>query len=61
MVKLTLIASGPGKNCLYDCTVFGGFEDFLLANKLFVKALGILETCVIVNKYLCGKLVSSLE
>ena len=61
MVKLTLIASGPGKNSPYKCTIFGGFEDFLLADELFVKALRMLETCVIVNKYLCGKLVPSLE
>ena len=61
MVKLTLIASGPGKNCPYNCTIFEGFEDFILADELFVKALRMLETCVIVNKHLCGKLVSSLD
>ena len=37
------------------------FENFILANELFAKALQISETCVSVNNNLCEKLVSSLE
>ena len=33
----------------------------MLAGELFAKALQSLETCVLVNNNLCGKLHSSLE
>ena len=36
------------------------FENFILADETFAKALRIFETCVFVNNDLCGKLVSSL-
>ena len=39
----------------------GVFENFVLANEAFAKALRIFETCLSVNNNLCGKLVSSLE
>ena len=37
------------------------FDNFILAERLFAKALQSLETCVLVNSNLCGKLFSSLE
>ena len=37
------------------------FENFILADEPFAKALRIFETCVSVNNNLCGKLVSLLE
>ena len=37
------------------------FENFILANEPLAKALQILETCLLVNSNLCGKLVSLLE
>ena len=37
------------------------FDDFVLADKPFEKALRSFETCVLVNNNLCGKLFSSLE
>ena len=37
------------------------FENFMLADEPFAKALRIFETCVSVNDNLCGKSVSSLE
>ena len=37
------------------------FENFILADKPFAKALRIFETCVSVNLNLCRKLVSLLE
>ena len=37
------------------------FDYFVLAEQLFAKALGSLETCVLVNNNLWGKLLSSLE
>ena len=36
------------------------FENFILADEPFAKALQILEICVSVNIKLCGKLASSL-
>ena len=36
-------------------------DNFISAEEPFAKALGSLKTCVLVNNYLCGKLVSSLE
>ena len=46
-----------------DCIILnkGAFENFILADEPFAKALQIFETCVSVNNILCGKLVSSLE
>ena len=37
------------------------FDNFILAEELFAKALQILKTSVLVNNNLCGKLFSSLE
>ena len=37
------------------------FENFILADEPFPKALRIFETCVLVNNNLCRKLFSSLE
>ena len=37
------------------------FENFILADEPFAKALRNFETCVLVNKNLCGRLVSWLE
>ena len=37
------------------------FENFILADESFPKALRIFETCVLVNNNLCRKLFSSLE
>ena len=37
------------------------FENFILADEPFAKALQIFETCVSVNNILCRKLVSSSE
>ena len=37
------------------------FENFMLADEPFAKALQISETCVSVNNNLSGKLLSSLE
>ena len=37
------------------------FDNFMLADKPFVKALRSFETCVLVNNNLCGKLFSSSE
>ena len=37
------------------------FENFILADKPFAKALQLFKTCASVNDNLCGKLVSSLK
>ena len=37
------------------------FDNFVLAEEPFAKALRSIETCILVNNNLCGKLVSSLE
>ena len=37
------------------------FDNFILPEELFEKALRSFETCVLVNSNLCGKLFSSLE
>ena len=37
------------------------FDNFILADELFAKALQSLKTCVLVNNNLCWKLFSSLE
>ena len=37
------------------------FDNFLLTEELFAKALGSFETCALVNNNLWGKLFSSLE
>ena len=46
-----------------DCLILYNwvFDNFILADELFAKALRNLETCVLVNNNSCGKLVSSLE
>ena len=53
---------GPNRNPP-RCTILEGwvFDNFSLNDELFAKALQSLETCVSVNKNLCGKLVSWLE
>ena len=45
-----------------NCTILDNqvFENFILADEPFAKPLRIFETCVLVNKTLCGKLVLSL-
>ena len=37
------------------------FDNFILADEPFAKALRIFENCMLVNNNLCGKLASSLE
>ena len=46
-----------------DCIILENwaFENFILADQPFAKALKIFETFVSVNNNLCGKLVSWLE
>ena len=46
-----------------DCTILDNlvFENFILADEPFAKALRNFETCVSVNNNLCRKLVSPLE
>ena len=46
-----------------NCTILDSwaFENIILADDPFAKALQILETCVLVNCNLCGKSVLSLE
>ena len=48
---------------LPDCIIFDNcvFENLILADELFEKALRILETCLSVNNNSCEKLLSSLE
>ena len=48
---------------LPDCLILCNwvFDNFILADGLLAKALWSLETCILVNNNLCGKLVSSLE
>ena len=48
---------------LPDCSILCKwvFNNFLLADELFAKALRSFETCVIINNILFGKLISSLE
>ena len=45
-----------------NCTILDNqvFENFILADEPFAKPLQIFETCVLVNKISCGKLVLSL-
>ena len=58
----SVVCNGPKSlpknppNCfvLYN----GVFDNFILAEKLFAKAWQCLETCVLVNNNLCGKLLS---
>ena len=52
------LSRNPLKCIILDDWVF---ENVILANKTFAKALQIFETCVLVNNNLCGKLVSSLD
>ena len=61
----TAFSNGP-KSLLRnppDCPILCNwvFDNFILAEVLFVKALQSFETCVLVNNNLCRKLFSSLE
>ena len=65
-IKGNLVFSNCPKNlpkippdCLILCNCV--FDNFILAEELFEKALPSFETCVLVNNNLCGKLISSLE
>ena len=55
--------SGKIPKNLSNCSILDrwGFDNFILADELFAKALWSLETLVPVNSNLCGKLVPSLE
>ena len=46
-----------------DCPILCNwvFDNFILAEELFAKALRNFQTCVLVHKNLCEKLFSSLE
>ena len=46
-----------------DCPIlcYWVFDNFILAEELFAKALESLETCVLVTNNLCGKISSSLK
>ena len=46
-----------------DCTISGNwiFDNFILADETFAKALRSFKTSVLVNNNLCGKIFSSLE
>ena len=46
-----------------NCTTWDSwvFNNFILADEPFAKALQILETCVSINNDLCEKLLSMLE
>ena len=46
-----------------DCPILCSwiFDDFILSEELFAKALGSLKTCVLVNNNLCGKWILSLK
>ena len=46
-----------------DCTIlfYWIFNNFILAEELFAKALRSFETCVLVNNNLCGKSFSSVR
>ena len=45
-----------------NCIIFDNwvFENFILVNEPFSKALLVLKTCALINKNLWGKLVSSI-
>ena len=47
----------------HDCSIFGNcvFDNFILADEPFAKALQSFQSCVLVNDNLCRKLFSSLE
>ena len=57
------IATNNSPGTPLDCIILHKrvFENFILADEPFVKALQIFEICVSVNNNFCGKLVSSLE
>ena len=46
-----------------DCIIWDNwvFENFILADEPFVKALRIFETCISINNNLCAKLVATLD
>ena len=54
----TVFSNGPS-----DCLIYYNlvFDNFILAEELFAKALRSFKTCVLVNNKLCGKLFSSLK
>ena len=52
-----LFSNGPKWSMLCNWV----FDNFILARKLFTKVLQSLETCLLVNNYLCKKLFSSLK
>ena len=60
-----VVSNGPkilSKNCPDFPILFNWvFDDIILAEELFAKASGSLETCILVNYNLCGKKFSSLE
>ena len=58
-----IFSNGPRNPKNPNCTILDRwvFNNFILADKLFAKALQSLETCVSVNNNLCGKLLSLLE
>ena len=66
VIKINLVFSNGPKNLPKNspgCTILYNwvFDNFILAEELFAKALQSFETCVLVNKSLCENLFSSLE
>ena len=61
----TTFSNGPRSQLksFPDCTILDSevFDNFILVDELFAKALRSLETCLSVNNNLCGKLVFPLE
>ena len=60
-----VFSNGPKslpKNPL-DCPILSNrvFDNFILTDELFPKALQSLKTCILVSNNLCGKLYSLLE
>ena len=53
----SLLENPPDCPILWNCI----FDDFILTDEKFAKALWNLETCVLVNNNLCRKLFPSLE
>ena len=65
LIKGNLVFSNGPKNRLpknpHYCPILCNwvFDNFMLANGLFAKALRSFETCVLVNKNLCRKLLQN--
>ena len=53
----SLLKTSPGCAILYNWV----FDNFILADELFVKALPSFKTCILVNSNLSGKLFSLLD